>query len=118
MSVQLISDQGVIGGAASGFGPRTPWHAGALAALKRLRLVRKARLIWRRHGRKTRDYLELTRLDERLIYDLGIDPLDLRDALQNQSAPSILLEPMRRQFDFDAHNHHRKSRRPFGRATG
>jgi len=55
----------------------------------------------RRQRRAARTRLELSRLDERLLYDLGIDPLDVREALQNRKTPSILMEPMRRQFIFD-----------------
>lgn len=55
--------------------------------------------VYRRHRRARRTYLELSKLDERLLYDIGIDPLDVRDALQNRPGLSVLMEPMRRQFD-------------------
>ena len=60
------------------------------------RLVRTIRaLIWRRR-RAVRAHLELTRLDEKLLYDIGIDPLDIRAALEQQRAPSILFNAMRK----------------------
>lgn len=70
----------------------------ATRAKQRPRIMRLLRVLLRRQRRATRTYLELSRLDERLLYDIGIDPLDVRDALQNRPAPSILVEPMRRQF--------------------
>lgn len=73
---------------------------------KRPRLLRKLLILFRRQGRAVGTYLELSRLDERLLYDIGIDPLDVRDALHNQRSPSILLEPMRIQFELDRNPKH------------
>jgi uncharacterized protein YjiS (DUF1127 family) len=47
----------------------------------------------RRQHEKT--YLELSELDERLLYNLGIDPADVRDALEGRPGPSVLMHPMR-----------------------
>lgn len=75
----------------------------ALAPAKPLRrqpsILRLLLAMFRRHWRAKRTYLELSRLDERLLYDIGIDPADVRDALQNRPGLSLLLHPMRRQFD-------------------
>jgi uncharacterized protein YjiS (DUF1127 family) len=72
-------------------------------AKRRPRILRLLRVLLRRQRRATRTYLELSGLDERLLYDIGIDPLDVRDALQNRPGPSILMEPMRRQFKHGEH---------------
>ena len=66
-----------------------------------MRQRRMLRLVWRRHRRAVHTYLELSRLDEKLLYDIGIDPLDMSEALRRRRSPSILLEPMRRQFQAD-----------------
>jgi uncharacterized protein YjiS (DUF1127 family) len=63
------------------------------------RILRVLQVMFWRHRRKKHTHLVLSRLDERFLRDIGIDPLDLRDALQNRPSTSILLEPMRRQFD-------------------
>lgn len=62
-------------------------------------ILRLLLAMFRRHRRARRTYIELSRLDERLLYDIGIDPADVRDALQNRPGLSLLMEPMRRQFD-------------------
>lgn len=67
---------------------------------KRPRFLRMILAHFRRKRRVVRTYLELSRLDERLLYDLGIDPIDVREALNDHSTSSILFEPMRRQFDY------------------
>ena len=46
---------------------------------------------WRRWYRASTDHLALARFDERLLYDIGLDPLDLRNAL-DQRSPCILLD--------------------------
>ena len=77
---------------------------GASAPAKRLRrqppILRLLFAMFRRHRRTMRTYLELSKLDEWLLYDIGIDPQDVRDALQNRPGLSPLLHPMRRQFEF------------------
>ena len=77
---------------------------GGLAPARRLRrqphILRLLYAMFRRHRRAMRTYIELSKLDERLLYDIGIDPQDVRDALQNRPGLSLLMHPMRRQFDF------------------
>jgi hypothetical protein len=58
--------------------------------------LRRLEAFWRLRRTIARDYLELTRADERLLYDLGIDPLDIRDALNGHPGPAAWLEPVRR----------------------
>jgi uncharacterized protein YjiS (DUF1127 family) len=63
-------------------------------------ILRLLLAMFRRHRRAKRTYVELSKLDEWLLYDIGIDPADVRDALQNRPSLSLLMHPMRRQFDF------------------
>lgn len=83
--------------------------ADTTAKPRRPRFLRMILAQFRRKRRVIRTYLELSRLDERLLYDLGIDPIDVRDALNDHSTTSILFEPMRRQFDFGDKPGKRKS---------
>lgn len=53
----------------------------------------------RRHRRVLRAHMELSRLDERLLYDIGLEPLDLAAVLRARQPPSMLLEAMRRELD-------------------
>lgn len=46
-----------------------------------MRMLRRLLVLLRRRTRRTRRVLELSRLDERLLYDLGIDPLEVRQAI-------------------------------------
>ena len=55
----------------------------------------------RRHRRATRTYMTLAQLDDRLLYDIGLEPLDLHQALKQRLPPPMLLDAMRRQFDDD-----------------
>ena len=53
-----------------------------------------------RHQRRvTRTHIALARLDDRLLYDIGLEPLDLHRALRHRLPPSMLVDSMRRQFD-------------------
>lgn len=59
----------------------------APAKLARRSLMRVPRLILdllRRRARRAQMLTDLSRLDERLLYDLGIDPLDVHDAIKEQ----------------------------------
>ena len=58
--------------------------------------LRRFAALWRLRRQTARDYLELTRADERLLYDLGIDPLDIKDAFEGRHGPPAWLEPVRR----------------------
>ena len=71
--------------------------AAAGARLRPPSWLRALRIVWRRHARPARHYIELSRLDERLLYDIGIDPLDVRDALNEHRAPGVLLQPIRKR---------------------
>ena len=53
---------------------------------------------WRQQRRAARDHIMLSGLDEHLLYDLGLDPLDLHEALKARQLPSMLLDDMRRQL--------------------
>lgn len=55
--------------------------------------------IWRRRHRAARYHMELARLDERLLYDIGLEPLDLHNSLKRNLPPSMLLDAMRRNLD-------------------
>ena len=63
-------------------------------------LLRLLLAMFRRHRRAKRTYQELSRLDAWLLYDIGIDPEDVRDAMQNRPSLSLLLHPVRRQLDY------------------
>ena len=63
------------------------------------RRLRALFVLWRRRRRVIRAYLELSALDERLLYDMGIEPLDLRAALRNQPNQSPLRKLVRRHLD-------------------
>ena len=52
-----------------------------------------ARFADRRH--KRRATIELTRMDERLLRDIGIEPMDVYDALNGRNR-SALFDPVRR----------------------
>ena len=49
-----------------------------------MRVPRSILVLLRRRARRTRSLTELSRLDERLLYDLGIDPLDVHGAINQQ----------------------------------
>lgn len=74
----------------SGLRPAAHRPASLPFGLKRL-LVRL-----RQRRRAVRTHIMLSRLDERLLYDIGLDPLDLREALKARQAPSALNGPKRR----------------------
>jgi len=67
---------------------RPVWH-------KLQRRLRALLVQIRRRNRRARAYLELSHLDEALLYDLGIDPLELRQARADHRARAMLL-PMRK----------------------
>ena len=77
---------------------RTPIPARRLR--RQPNLLRLLLAMFRRHRRANRTYLELSKLDEWLLRDIGIDPADVRDAMQGRRSLSLLMHPMRRQFDF------------------
>ena len=49
--------------------------------------------------RRIRAHFALTRLDEHLLYDLGIDPLDVHDAIRDQRFRSSLPRLARQALD-------------------
>lgn len=51
----------------------------------------------RRHRAERQALLTLSRLDHRLLRDMGIDPQDVIAAIQSRTAPSIAWHPMRRE---------------------
>jgi uncharacterized protein YjiS (DUF1127 family) len=53
----------------------------------------------RRHRRRVRSHISLARLDERLLYDIGLEPLALHEVQRHRLPPSMLLDAMRRQHD-------------------
>ncbi len=53
----------------------------------------------RRRRRERKLAIELSRLDVRLLRDIGIEPQDVTDALHGRPGPSILFHPMRRGHD-------------------
>ena len=53
----------------------------------------------RRHRRAVRTHIELSRLDEKLLYDIGLEPLHLHAVLKARQPPSMLLDAMRRELD-------------------
>ena len=62
------------------------------------RYLRMARIMMRRRRRFVRTHIELSRLDDRLLYDLGLDPLDVRNALDDhRSRASLSLLARRRR---------------------
>ena len=63
------------------------------------RQLRVARIMMRRRRRFVQAHIELSRLDEKLLYDLGLDPLDVRNALHDHhtKASLVLLARRRRQ---------------------
>jgi uncharacterized protein YjiS (DUF1127 family) len=66
-------------------------------AFARAREAIAAFLATRRKRREERITLgELSRFDERRLRDLGIEPMDMRDALHGKRSASALFEPMRR----------------------
>ena len=72
-------------------------HANSLAATGLSRLLRALLALTRRRRGALRTYLDLAHHDERLLYDIGLDPLDLRDALNGRYGPSVLFEPVRKR---------------------
>ena len=72
------------------------------AALRWQRLMRVSRrilVLLRRRARRARRISALSRLDERLLYDIGIDPLDLRGAIDEQRRLGLIRLAMRRHLD-------------------
>lgn len=66
----------------------------AWAGLRWKRLIRVARRslgLLRRRARRARRLTDLSRLDERLLYDLGLEPLDLHDTIKAQCDRSGLI---------------------------
>ena len=65
---------------------------------------RPLRRIWegfkrRREERKL--IIALTSLDDHLLRDIGIEPMDVIDALNGRPAPSITFNPMRRRAEHE-----------------
>lgn len=52
----------------------------------------------RRHRRAAQAHIALSRLDERLLYDIGLEPLDLHAVLKVGQPHSVLLDAMRKHF--------------------
>jgi uncharacterized protein YjiS (DUF1127 family) len=49
-----------------------------------MRVPRRILILLRRRARRARMLTDLSRLDERMLYDLGIDPLDVKGAIKAQ----------------------------------
>jgi uncharacterized protein YjiS (DUF1127 family) len=65
-----------------------------------MRVSRRILVLLRRRARRARRMSELSRLDERLLYDIGIDPLDLHGALnQQRSRLGLVRLAMRHRLD-------------------
>ena len=56
----------------------------------------KAFATWRATNRAHRTIIELSRLDSRLLRDIGVEPIDVYEALNRRAGPSVLFNPMRR----------------------
>jgi uncharacterized protein YjiS (DUF1127 family) len=54
----------------------------------------------RRHNRAAQTHIMLSRLDSRLLYDIGLEPLDLHAVLKRRQPPPMLMDAMRKQFDY------------------
>ncbi|WP_332687918.1 DUF1127 domain-containing protein [Devosia sp.] len=52
----------------------------------------------RQHRRAAQTHIALSRLDPRLLYDIGLEPLDLYAVHKASQPPSMLLDTMRKQF--------------------
>jgi uncharacterized protein YjiS (DUF1127 family) len=76
-------------------------HATAKSQPRLPRALRRVIAGWRRRGRHVARYLDLQQVDERLLYDIGINPLDVKAALDDRAVRSILFEPMRQQLKSD-----------------
>lgn len=61
-----------------------PTAPASLRWKKLLRVPRRVLVLLRRRARRRRMLTDLSRMDERLLYDLGIDPLDVRGAIKEQ----------------------------------
>lgn len=77
------------------------YERAAETAEPRMNLLARFGQIWsgfaqRRRARRT--VIELSRLDAYLLRDIGIEPMDVYDALHGRKQ-SILLDPMRRNAD-------------------
>ena len=62
----------------------SPAAPASLAWKKLLRLPRRILILLSRRARRARMLTDLSRLDERLLYDLGIEPLDVHGAIKEQ----------------------------------
>ena len=51
---------------------------------------------WRAANRRQDALLELSHLDARLLRDIGIEPMDVYDAVNRKVGHSVLLNPIRR----------------------
>jgi uncharacterized protein YjiS (DUF1127 family) len=61
------------------------------------RALRTALVVMKRRRRLVRAHIELSRLDDRILYDLGLDPLDIRSALDDHRFTSRLSMAARRR---------------------
>lgn len=50
---------------------------------------------WRRERAARTALYDLSRLDAHLLRDMGIEPMDVYDALNRKAGPSVLFHPMR-----------------------
>lgn len=62
----------------------SPAAAVSLRWQKLMRVPRSILVLLRRRARRARMLSDLSRLDERILYDLGIDPLDVHGAIKAQ----------------------------------
>lgn len=51
---------------------------------------------WRARRQRRRTLISLWDLDDRLLRDVGLEPRDVIDALENRYGPSVLFDPVRR----------------------
>jgi uncharacterized protein YjiS (DUF1127 family) len=69
-------------------------HPALIAGIKRLWTSMQKR------GARRRSIIELSRMDARLLRDMGIEPLDVTDALSGKRR-SVWLNPMRKPADHE-----------------
>lgn len=53
---------------------------------------------FRQQRRAVRAHIMMSRLDDRLLYDIGLDPLDLHEALKTRQPPAMLADAVRKQM--------------------
>ncbi len=62
------------------------------------------RRLWATHKRRREErrvILVLSQLDEHLLRDIGLEPLDIQDAITGRRSASMLFNPMRNKHNAD-----------------